>query len=274
MRRENLDYSLQMFEQAIQLDPNFAVAHAGIAHVCELIYEYREQNPKWIVRAKGACERATALVPDLPEILTVQARICYTQKKYDEAALLAWRAIERKPDCEGSWSILGRAYFSSGRFEEAAALTERAIEANGDDYNTYLPYINSLQRLGRNKEAALRKEQVIKICRQQLELVPEDVRARILLAGYLAYIEQDHDECIRHLQTAVALRPGDSNTLYNAACTYGTLGKKAEALKTLEKAFEAGYGNPNWAAKDPDLNCLHEDPRFLKLVGLSAGAAS
>ena len=274
MRRENLDYGLQMFEQAIQLDPNFAVGHAGIAHVCGLIYEYREQNPKWIERAKAACERATALVPDLPEILVAQARICYTQKKYEEAALLAWRAIERKPDCEGSWNILGRAYFSSGRFEEAAALTERAIEANGDDYNTYLPYVNSLQRLGRIKEASHRREQVIKIFRQQLELVPEDVRARILLAGYLAHAGQDQDECIRHLQTAVALRPGDSNTLYNAACTYGVLGKKAEALETLKKAFAAGYGNPNWAAKDSDLDCLHDDPEFRKLVGLSESAAS
>jgi non-specific serine/threonine protein kinase len=274
MRRENLDYGLQMFEQAIQLDPNFALAHAGIAHLCGLIYEYREQNPKLIERAKAACDRATALVPDLPEILIAQARICYTQKKYDEAALLAWRAIERKPDCEGSWSILGRAYFSSGRFEEAAALTQRAIDANGDDYNTYLPYVNSLQHLGRKKEAAHLREQVIKIFRQQLELVPEDVRARILLAAYLAYLEQDQDETIRHLQTAVALRPGDSNTLYNAACTYGILGKKAEALQTLKKAFAAGYGNPNWAANDSDLDCLHDDPEFRKLVGLSEGSAS
>ena len=274
MRRENLDYGLQMFEQAIQLDPNFALAHAGIAHLCGLIYEYREQNPKWIERAKASCELATALVPDLPEILVAHARICYTQKKYDEAASLAWRAIERKPDCEGSWNILGRAYFSSGRFEEAAALTERAIEANGDDYNTYLPYVNSLQRLGREKESAQLRGRVIKIFRQQLELVPEDVRARILLAGYLAYLEQDPDESMRHLQTAVALRPGDSNTLYNAACTYGILGRKAEALETLKKAFAAGYGNPNWAANDSDLDCLRDDPEFRKLVGIDERPAS
>ena len=272
-RRENLDYGLQMFEQAIQLDPNFALAHAGIAHLCGLIYEYREQKPEWIERAKAACERAAAIVPDLPEILVAQARICYTQKKYDEAALLAWRAIERKPDCEGSWNILGRAYFSSGRFEEAAALTERAIDANGDDYNTYLPYFNALQRLGRTSETTHLRKQIIKILRQQLELVPEDVRARILLAAYLAYLEQGPDESLRHLQTAVALRPNDSNTLYNAACTYGVLGKKAEALETLKKAFGAGYGNPNWAANDSDLDCLHDDPEFRKLVGLDEDAA-
>src|SRR5271155_4264979 len=207
-RRENYDYGLQMFEQAIELDPNFALAHGGIGHLCGLIYEIREQNPKWIERGLAACDRATALAPDLPEVLVARARICYAQKKFEEAALLAWRAIERKNDCEGSWNILGRAYFASGRFEEAAALTERAIEANGDDYNIYQPYVLSLERLGRRTEAEHGRQRVSEVLRQQLELVPEDVRARILLATNLAYCKQDADECIRHLQTAVALRPG------------------------------------------------------------------
>ena len=65
-----------------------------------------------------------------------------------------------------------------------------------------------------------------KVLRQQLERVPEDVRARILLATNLAYYGQEADEAIRHLKTAVALRPNDPNTLYNAACTYGVLGRK------------------------------------------------
>jgi serine/threonine protein kinase/Flp pilus assembly protein TadD len=272
-RRENMDYALQMFEQAIQLDSIFALAHAGIANLCGLIYEIREQNPKWIERGLAACDRATALAPDLPEVLVARARICYAQKKYEEAALLAWRAIERKADCEGSWNILGRAYFASGRFEDAVALTERAIEANGDDYNIYMPYILSLERLGRRTEAAQVREHMGKVLRQQLELVPEDVRARILLATNLAYSKQDADECIRHLQTAVALRPGDPNTLYNAACTYGVLGKKVEALETFKKAMEVGYSNLNWAAKDPDLDCLHDDAEFQKLVGRSDGPA-
>jgi tetratricopeptide (TPR) repeat protein len=173
-----------------------------------------------------------------------RARILYSQKKNDETAQLALRAIERKPDCDGAWNILGRAYFASGRYEEAAALTERAIEFNGDDYNMYIPYRQAFMQLGRLKEAEPLADRMIKVLRQQLELVPEDVRARVLLATNLAYSGNDHEESIRHLQTAVALRPGDSNTLYNAACTYGVLGKKAEALDTLKKAFVAGFGRP------------------------------
>jgi len=263
-----------MFEQAIQLDPNFAQAHAGIASLCGLTYEIREKNPKWIDRGLAACDRANALVPDLPEVLVARARIFYAQKKYDEAAVLAKRAIERKPDCEGSWNILGRTYFASGRFEEAAALTERAIEANGDDYNTYVPCFNAMERLGRKKDAEHIRVLVIKVLRQQLELVPEDVRARILLAANLAYFQQDADESVRHLQTAVALRPGDPSTLYNAACTYGLLRKSAEALDALKRSVAAGYGNLDWAAKDSDLDCLHDDPEFWKLVGLDPPAKS
>ena len=265
-RRVNLDYALQMFEQAIQLDPNFALAHAGIAHLCGLIYVLREQNPKWIERGLAAGDRANALAPELPEVLVAQAHILYAQKQYDEAAVLARRAIERKPDCEGSWDILGRAYFASGRFEEAAALIERAFEANGDDYNTYIPYSNALGRLGRKKENEQVRQRMIKVLRQQLELVPEDVRARVLLAGQLAFFKQDEEESVRQLQTAVTLRPGDPSTLYNAACTYGVLGKKVESLDTLKKAFAAGYSNRDWAGKDSDLDCLHDDPEFQKLV--------
>ncbi len=267
-RRENIEYALQMFEQAIELDSNFALAHAGIADLCGLNYEIREQNQKWIDRGLAACDRATALAPDLPEVLVAHARLFYAQRKYPEAALMAQRASERKPDCDGLWNILGRAYFASGKFEEAAALAERAMECNGDDYNTYIPYDQSLERLGRKKEAEHVRDRMTKVLRQQLERVPEDVRARVLLATNLAYYGQDADEAIRHLKTAVALRPNDPNTLYNAACTYGVLGRKAEALETIKKTFAAGYGNTNWAANDSDLHCLHDEPEFRKLVGL------
>jgi serine/threonine protein kinase/Flp pilus assembly protein TadD len=272
-RRENMDYALQMFEQAIQLDGNFALAHAGIAHLCGLIFEIREQNLDWIARGITACDRAMALAPDLPEVMVARARLFYAQKKYDESRLMAQRAIERKRDCDGSWNILGRALLSSGKYEEAAALVEHALEANGDDYNTYIPYGLCLERLGRKKEGEIIRQRMNVVLRKQLEVVPEDVRARILLATNLAALGEG-EESIRHLQTAVALRPNDGNTLYNAACTYGVLTRKAEALETLKKAFAAGYGNLNWAARDADLDCLHDDPEFCKLVGLNEAAAS
>jgi serine/threonine protein kinase/Flp pilus assembly protein TadD len=272
-RRENTDYALQMFEQAIQLDKNFALAYAGIAHLCGLIFELRDQSPDWLSRGIAACDRAMALAPDLPEVMVARARLFYAQKKFDETELMARRAIERKHDCDGSWNILGRALLSQGKYEEAASLAEEALEANGDDYNTYIPYRTCMKRLGRDADAENLRARIVAVLRQQLELVPEDVRARVLLSSGLAEVG-DVDESIRHVQTAVALRPNDPNILYNAACTYGVMARKAEALAMLKKAIAAGWGNPNWAARDADLDCLHDDPEFRKLVGLSEAAAS
>jgi len=266
LRRENTDYALQMFEQAIKLDRNFALVYAGIAHLCGLIYELREQSPTWIEKGIAACDRAMALAPDLPEVMVARARLFYAQKKFDEAELMAQRAIERKHDCDGSWNILGRALLTQGKYEQAASLADEAIEANGDDYNTYIPFRVCSVRAGKIAEAASLGERMNAVLRKQLETVPEDVRARILLSSNLA-IAGEGEEAIRHLQTAVALRPNDGNTLYNAACTYGCLNMKKESLETLKRAFAAGYGNRNWAARDSDLDCLHDDPEFQQLVG-------
>ena len=263
-RRESLEYALQMYEQAVKLDANFALAHAGIAYICGIIYEIREHVPKWVERGEAACNRALELDPHLAEALVARARIVYAQRKHEEAIELAKRAIAIKPDCEGVYNVLGRAYFASGRFEEAAEMSERAMEANGDDYNVFVPIVNSLERLGRIAELARFREREMQALEHQLELVPEDVRARSLLAADYANMGRSED-AVRHLEMTVALRPNDSNVLYNAACTYAVLGKKQEALDLLRRALAAGYANPDWPRQDPDLNLLHNDPEFLRL---------
>jgi serine/threonine protein kinase/Flp pilus assembly protein TadD len=263
-RRESLEFALQMYEQAIKLDPTFALAHAGIAYICGIIHEIREHDPRWVERGDAACNKALQLDPNLAEALVARARISYSQRKHDQAIEFATRAIELKPDCEGVYNVLGRVYFASGRFEEAAELTQKAIEANGDDYNVFIPIVNALERLGRTEELQRYRQMEMNALERQLELVPEDVRARSLLAADYANMGRAED-AVRHLEMTVALRPNDSNVLYNAACTYTVLGKKAEALDLLRRALAAGYSNFDWPRQDPDLISLHNDLEFLKL---------
>ena len=268
LRLENFDHALQMFEQAVQRDGNFALAYAGIANVCGLIYELREKQPRWIDRGLAACERAMALDPGRAEVLAARARMYYAQQKYDDAVAYARLAIERKPDCEGAYNVLGRAYFASDRFEDAALIVEQALEANGDDYNTYIPFVVSLDRLGRKVEATRVRQRQGRALERQLELVPDDVRARILLAVQYASIGRS-DDAVAQLQRAVHLRPDDGNTLYNAACVYGILGRAAEALDMVRRALAAGYSNFDWVRRDPDLALLQNDAEFRQLVGLT-----
>jgi serine/threonine protein kinase/Tfp pilus assembly protein PilF len=265
-RRESLEFALQLFEQAIKLDAAFALAHAAVANVCAACYEWRGRDPKWIDKGLAACDRALTLDPSLPEALVARARIFYSQQRYDEAIEYTRLAIARKPDCEGAYNVLGRALFTSGRFKEAIAYIDRAVEANGDDYNMYIPYISALGHIGDQKTEHLLRERQCQVMEKQLELVPEDVRARILLAATYPHLGRDED-AVRQLQMAVALRPNDSSVLYNAACTYGVLQRKAETLETLKRAKENGYSNFDWARKDPDLACVHDTQEFKALFG-------
>lgn len=151
----DLQFAMQMYEQAVALDPSFALAHAGLAYTCGLFYEWHEHEPRWIEKGLAACERALQLEPQLAEALAARAKICWGQKKYDEAIRDAREAIGRKPDCEGAYWTLGQSLFASDRNEEAAALAQRAIEVSGDDYNVYIPYMFALDRIGQ-KEASHR----------------------------------------------------------------------------------------------------------------------
>jgi tetratricopeptide (TPR) repeat protein len=226
-----------------------------------MYYEFHGRDSKWIERGEAACKRVLELDPELADGLVARARLDYAQERYDEAIRYARQAIERKPDCDGAYNVLGRAYFASGRFQEAADLIERAVEANGDDYNVYIPYTNALDRLGNRETARRFREMEMLVLERQLEMVPEDVRARGLLAADYANIGRS-DDAIRQAEMAVALRPNDSSVLYNAACTYGVLAKKPETLAMLRRAKEAGYSNEDWIHEDPDLLCLHDDPEF------------
>jgi len=263
--RTDLEFAMQMFENAVALDPDFALAHAWLANVQGLFFEWHEHDARWVERGLASCERALSLDPQLADALAARARIAWAQDKYDEAIHYARQAIERKPDCEGAYWTLGQAYFATDQLQEAAALAERATESTGDDYNVYIPYTLVFERLGEADSVRTLRERQTRALERQLEMVPEDVRAGILLAVNHAK-DRREAEADRELRIAIALRPKDTNILYNAACVYGILQKKAEALATLQKAKDAGYRSLDWAARDPDLDCLRGDPEFERLI--------
>jgi non-specific serine/threonine protein kinase len=264
--RTDLEFALQMYERAIELDPGFAVAYAGLANVCGLYYEWHERDTRWVEKGLAASEKALELSPNLPEALSARARIFYAQKDYEKSARLAEQAVALKPDCDGAYYMLGRAYFANDKWEQAAAIAVRAVEASGDDYNVYIPFVNALSRLGREAAADdLRKKQQ-QTLERHLETVPEDVRARILRASAFA-TSGEKAQAVREIRKALELRPDDTNILYNAACVYGVLEEKAEALALLKRLKQAGILNADWARRDPDLASLHRDPDFLALVG-------
>jgi non-specific serine/threonine protein kinase len=106
-----------------------------------------------------------------------------------------------------------------------------------------------------------------------LKQVPEDARARILLGGDYAYMGRPED-ALRELNLAVTLRANEASILYNAACLYCSLQRKAEALDALRKAWEAGFRDSVWARRDTDLAILHDEPEFDRLYPEKSDAST
>ncbi|MCG6927852.1 MAG: protein kinase [Acidobacteria bacterium] len=264
LTRQDLEFALQMFENAVAMDPEFALAHAAIANACAQYHLHFERAATWIERAVAASEKASSLGKDAPEIQVAEAWIHYAEEKYDEAIRGVREAIDRKSDCEGAYYLLGRALFAAGKYQDVVDMAEAAIAAAGEDYNIYVPVINALGAQGKDDAVRNVVQQRIELLESHLKKVPEDARGRTLLATDYAFVGRPED-AERDATLAMTLRPNDAMVMYNVACVFGQLGKKPEALDAIKKAWEAGFKDRSWARRDPDLAILQDDPEFQKL---------
>jgi serine/threonine protein kinase/tetratricopeptide (TPR) repeat protein len=267
--RQDLEFALQMFENAVAMDSSFALAYAACANACAMFYCNYSRESIWVERARTASGNAVALRWDLPEVQVSQAWVLYATELHDEAVRMVRKAIERKRDCEGAYYLLCRALFSAGRYQEVVNVMEAALEVGGEDYNVYVPIANALGALGKRDEYRNLLLRRIVALENHLKQVPEDARARILVAADYAELDRVEDS-IRELNLAITLRANEASILYNAACTFCLLQRKPEAMDTLRKAWEAGFKDATWARRDPDLAILHGEPEFDKLYPASA----
>ncbi len=200
-----------------------------------------------------------------------QAWVLYAGGRHDEAIRFARQAIDRKRDCEGAYYLLGRALFAAGRYQEVAAIADGAIESSGEDLNVYVPITNALEALGKDELLKNVWQRRISALEAHLKQVPEDARSRIHLA--IGYGRSNRiEDAVRETSLAIILRPNEATVLYNAACAFCIMHKKPEALDAIRKAWDAGFKDPNWARRDPDLSLLHGDPEFERLYPVTPGA--
>jgi serine/threonine protein kinase/Tfp pilus assembly protein PilF len=262
--RQDLEFATQMFQNAVELDPKFALAHAAMANVCALHHFNHERDPVWIERARESADRASTLQPKLPEADVARAWVLYAGGQLDSAILMVRDAIRRKPDCEGAYYLLGRALFSAGRYQELAEIADSAMQAAGEDYNVYVPIQNALGALGKTDALRNLQQRRMQALEAQLRQVPEDVRARMMLA--LDYVAANrHEDAMREVDLAMVLRPNEASVLYNAACVLCRMDRRPEALAALKKAWDAGFKDADWARHDPDLAPLYGEAEFDRL---------
>ena len=127
---ENLKKSLEFFDLAISLDPNFALAYAGRSYAWLLLPEYDAALDTVLSRriSKEAADKALSIEPDLPEGLTMRAWIQLRNYEWGTAEATLNRALQIHPSNVDAMHWLSHILSWQGRHDEALAVAQKAVD--------------------------------------------------------------------------------------------------------------------------------------------------
>ena len=264
-RRRGYDFARQMFTRAIEIDPGYARAYAGVADSYSYLYMYWDASEANLAAADDASRKALLLDPELSEAHVSRGLAISLSKRYDEAELEFQTAIRLDPQHFEAYYFYARACFQQGKLEDSARLFEKASQSKAEDYQSQIMLAMVYGKMGRDADADRANRRGYQLAEKHLELHPDDARALYLGGGALAKLGE-RARSLDWSRRALAIDPEDCGILYNVACTYSNLGQIEESLDCLERAMAHAFWYKRWAQQDPDLDSVRSHPRFKALM--------
>ncbi len=264
-RRKSIELALQMFTLAIEHDPNYAHAYAGIADCYSYLFLYAERSSASLRKAAEASHKALELNPELAEAHASRGQVLSLSKKHSEAEAEFENAIRLGPRLFQAYYLYARDSFAQGKSDKAVELYEKAMEVSPDDYQAPLLVSQVYEDLGQESKAAAARRRAVKIVQEHLKVDPGDVRALYMGANGLIGLGET-EKGIEWAALALIIDPTDPMLLYNVGCIYSMAGRIEEALACLEKATSAGLSQKEWYEHDSNLDPLRNHPRFKALL--------
>jgi TolB-like protein/tetratricopeptide (TPR) repeat protein len=296
-----VEVALQYFQRAIELDPNFALAYAGLADAYGEQADADQPSEKALALSKQAALRALAINPDLPEAhVSLADVVFYSEWKWADADREYKRALQLKPayeDAHHSYSHyltlagrhgeaieesqlllrldplsshmnahLGAAYLRAGRFDDAVAQLKKTIALDPNYMRGYLflGVAYETQKLYPDAIAALKK--AVSLAGETIE--GQAKLARVLIEG------GDKKEgllILRHLETEAKRRFVSPVEL---AGIYTALGDHEKALSLLETALQQHNVRLLFIHQGHEFDPLRNSPRFLRILQAVGTAAA
>ena len=255
----------RMFSRAVELDPDFARALAGIAE-CDCDVHMHFGEPVSFDEILATTARALELEPGLASAHASRGVALLATGRADEAERSFQRAIAAEPEYGMAHYFYGRACVELGRKQDAVRLLRRAAELSPDDAGFLGPLPALYHSLGMRAEAEAASREVLARCERELARQPDLAVAAYSGAGALAYLGE-RDRALAWAKRALAVEPDDHLALYNVACTYAVLGLAEDAIDLLERTMPgAGSHRLAWMKQDGDLDPLRGHPRYMALL--------
>jgi adenylate cyclase len=264
-RKKGVEYARRMFERALEIDPDYALAHAGAADCCSALYTWWDASKANLEGADSYSRRALALDPELAEAHGARGLALTLRKQYDEAEAEFEAAIQLNPKLFEAYFFYARACLARGAYEKAATLFERSSELRPEDYQSPIILGEVYKALGRTADADAANRRGVQLAEARLALNPDESRALVLGAGGHSRLG-NVTRALDLIRQTLALDPDDSGVLYNVACVYANAGQPDEALPCLERAIQNGFGHWEWLEHDSDLDSLRSQPRFQAIL--------
>jgi serine/threonine protein kinase/Tfp pilus assembly protein PilF len=263
--RHDIEFALQLFSRAIELDPEYALAHAGLADCWSYIYLYAERKDAVRQQAEAAGRRAVELAPGSAQAQASLAVALSLGSQKEEAQAAFEKAIRLDPTLFEAWYFYARQAFASGDLPKARSLYEEAMRVRPEDFYSPLLVAQVYQELGRPEDARAARERGVSLVEKHIDLHPDDARALYMGANGLVALGLK-DKGLDWARRARRIDPDDPMLLYNLGCIHALAGDVEDAVDCLERAAAGGLLQKGWYEHDGDLDPLRGHPRFKALL--------
>ncbi len=260
-----MEFALEMFARAIELDPGYALAWAGIADCSAFLYANSGRDPAHRDRALEASGKALELDPELPEAHVARGVALSQGGRAEEAGQFFETALRLNPKLFEAHYFYARHHFTSGNFERAIEFYESAAELRPEDYQVPLLSAQIYDDVGRPEDGRAVRERGVEVAEEHIRLNPDDARALYIGANGLVSLGQV-EKGLEWARLAERLQPNEPMTLYNLACVYALAGQADEAIQCFARCVEHGFSYRDWAEHDSNLDAIRDDPRFLDIM--------
>ncbi len=225
---DDIDQAIQMFQQAIQLDRNYALAYAGLGEA--YWRKYRDtRDTKWVAPARENCQLALKLNGQLAPVYVTLGIIEEGAGRHTEALDALQKARQLEPSNPSVFSELGAVREAMGAFDDAEANYKAAAQLRPSDWT-------SLNSLGGFYYRRGRYQNAIPLFEQITQLAPGNSQGYTNLGATYAMAGQYESAAVSFNQS-LSLRP-TASAYTNLGTIYFFLGRCAEAVPLMERASQ------------------------------------
>ena len=226
IKLETVDRAVVFFGQALEEDPDYALAELGLGDALWHRFLW-SRDESWIPKAVTHCERALVLDPSLQDARISLAVVFREIEECDHAMKLLTATLASEPENIRALRELGDSYAKQGESEKADSVLRRAIEIRPDDWVGH-------QKLGMLFVNQFRFDEAILEFQRVLQLTPENYfQGYTDLAGIYLY-QRRFDEARELLDQSIAIKPS-----YNAWSNLGTLHYMNGDYEAATQAYES-----------------------------------